>query len=157
MMLLATATASAALLATAALAQDDRSISVKPIETPSTFKPNPPEYFTGDVRLGGTFQATAPGRVGGGTVVFAAGARTNWHTHPAGQTLIVTEGVGRVQAWGGPVQEIKRGDIVSIPAGVKHWHGAKPDQTMTHIAIAETVDGAVAQWMERVTDEQYGR
>jgi quercetin dioxygenase-like cupin family protein len=157
MKLLATTAVSAALLATSALAQENRTISVKPIEATSSFKPNPPENFTGDVRLGGTFQAATPGRVGGGTVVFAPGARTNWHTHPAGQTLIVTEGVGRVQVWGGPVQEIKPGDIVSIPAGVKHWHGARPDQAMTHISVAETVDGKSADWMERVTDEQYGR
>jgi quercetin dioxygenase-like cupin family protein len=156
MMLIATTTVSATLLAGAALAQDTPSISVVPTEAVEDFKPNPPENFTGDVRLGGTFKTAAPGRVGGGTVVFAPGARTNWHSHPAGQTLIVIDGAGFVQASDGPRQEIKRGDIVTIPAGVKHWHGAQADRAMTHIAIAEVVDGAAATWMEPVTDTQYG-
>lgn len=117
----------------------------------------PAQNFTGQVQVVGRFQATAPARVGGGTVSFAAGARTAWHTHPLGQTLIVTEGVGRVQHWGGEVQEIRPGDIVWIPPGVKHWHGASPTSGMTHIAISEALDGKTVDWMEHVSEQQYGR
>lgn len=108
--------------------------------------------FTGDVRVNSRFQAQAPARVGGGIVTFAPGARTAWHTHPLGQTLIVTAGAGRVQHWGGPVQNISPGDIVWIPPGVKHWHGAATDKGMTHVAIAESPDGKSVEWMEHVTD-----
>lgn len=113
--------------------------------------------FTGSVRVDSRFQARAPGRVGGGVVTFEPGARTAWHTHPLGQTLIVTAGVGRVQQWGGAVQEIRPGDIVWIPAGVKHWHGATPANGMSHIALAEALDGKTVEWMEHVSDEQYRR
>lgn len=116
----------------------------------------PQEYFTGSVRIDAPFQGTAPARVGGATVTFEPSARTAWHTHPLGQTLIVTAGVGRVQEWGGAVREIHPGDIVWIPAGVKHWHGAAPENSMSHIAIAEAEDGKVVDWMEKVSDEQYG-
>ncbi len=111
--------------------------------------------FTGTVRVDSLFQAQAPGRVGGGTVTFEPGSRTAWHTHPLGQTLIVTAGVGLVQQWGGPVQEIRPGDIVWIPAGAKHWHGASPNNGMTHIAIAESLDGKAVDWLEQVSDTQY--
>jgi quercetin dioxygenase-like cupin family protein len=115
----------------------------------------PAEYFTGAVRIDAPFQATAPARVGGATVTFEPGARTAWHTHPLGQTLIVTAGCGWVQREGGPIEEIRPGDIVWFPAGERHWHGATPTTAMTHIAIAEQLDGKVVQWMEHVTDEQY--
>lgn len=115
----------------------------------------PAEYFTGTVRIDAPFQGTEPARVGGATVTFEPSARTAWHTHPLGQTLIVTSGSGRVQEWGGPVREIRPGDIVWIPAGVKHWHGAAPENSMSHIAIAEAEEGKVVDWMEKVSDEQY--
>lgn len=114
------------------------------------------EYFTGSVRIDAPFQGTTPARVGGATVTFEPSARTAWHTHPLGQTLIVTAGVGRVQEWDGAVREIHPGDIVWIPAGVKHWHGAAPENSMSHIAIAEAEDGKVVDWMEKVSDAQYG-
>jgi quercetin dioxygenase-like cupin family protein len=115
----------------------------------------PAEYFTGDVRVEGRFQREAPARTGGGTVIFEPGARTAWHTHPLGQTLIVTAGAGLVQHWGGPIQQIKPGDVVWIPPGVKHWHGATATAGMTHIAISESQDGKSVEWLEKVTDEQY--
>ena len=115
----------------------------------------PAEHFTGSVRVDSRFQRTSPARAGGGIVSFAPGARTDWHSHPLGQTLIVTLGAGLVQAWGGPVQEITPGDVVWIPPGVKHWHGATPDSEMSHIAIVEAVDGKTTDWMEQVTDVQY--
>lgn len=113
------------------------------------------DYFTGTVRIDSPFQGTEPARIGGATVTFEPSARTAWHTHPLGQTLIVTAGAGLVQEWGGPVSEIRPGDVVWIPTGVKHWHGATPETAMTHIAIAEAQDGKVVDWMEQVTDEQY--
>jgi 4-carboxymuconolactone decarboxylase len=119
-------------------------------------RPGPAENFTGSVRVDQPFQATAPGRVAGARVAFEPGARTAWHSHPLGQTLIVTSGVGRVQRWGDPVDEIRPGDVVWIPAGQKHWHGASPTTGMTHIAIVERLDGKSVDWMEKVTDEQYG-
>lgn len=115
------------------------------------------EYFTGAVRVDSRFQGSDPARVGGGTVTFEPGARTAWHSHPLGQTLIVTTGVGLVRQWGGPIQEIRPGDIVWIPPGVKHWHGAAATTGMTHIAIAEALDGKTVTWMEQVSDEQYAR
>lgn len=121
--------------------------------TPSAV--GPADYFTGTVRIDAPFQRPAPARVGGATVSFEPGARTAWHTHPLGQTLIVTAGVGSVQEWGKPVQEIRPGDIVWIAPGVKHWHGAKADVAMTHIAIAEAVDGSPVTWLEQVSAAQY--
>jgi quercetin dioxygenase-like cupin family protein len=115
----------------------------------------PAENFTGNVRVEGRFQTDAPARVGGGTVVFEPGARTAWHTHPLGQTLIVTAGAGLVQHSGGPVQEIRPGDVVWIPPDVKHWHGATATSGMTHIAVSESLGGKSVEWMEKVTDEQY--
>jgi quercetin dioxygenase-like cupin family protein len=114
------------------------------------------EYFTGTVRLDTPFKTTAPARVSGATVTFEPSARTAWHTHPLGQMLIVTFGCGRVQREGGPIEEVRAGDIVWFPPGEKHWHGAAPDTAMSHIAIAEALDGKVVDWMEKVSDEQYG-
>jgi len=113
------------------------------------------DYFTGRVRLDAPFQTEAPARVGGATVTFEPGARTAWHTHPLGQTLIVTAGAGFVQRWDGDAEAIRVGDIVWIPPGIKHWHGAGPDTAMTHIAIAESQDGTAVTWLEQVSDAQY--
>jgi quercetin dioxygenase-like cupin family protein len=113
------------------------------------------ETFTGNVRIDPLFQAENPARAGGAYVTFEPGARTAWHAHPLGQTLIVTAGCGRVQRWDGPVEEIRPGDVVSIAPGEKHWHGASPTTAMTHIAIQEYLDGQAADWMEHVSDEQY--
>ena len=115
----------------------------------------PEEYFTGSVRVDPLFNAPAPARVFGASVTFELGARTAWHTHPLGQTLIVTAGCGRVQRWGGPIEEIRPGDVIWFPPGEKHWHGAAPTTAMTHIAIVEQLDGKLADWMEKVSDEQY--
>jgi quercetin dioxygenase-like cupin family protein len=118
----------------------------------------PAEYFTGAVRIDPLFQAPDPARVTGAYVTFEPGARTAWHTHPLGQALIVTFGLGWTQCWGGPKEEIRPGDVVWCPPGVKHWHGATPTTAMTHIAIQEhDVDGKVLDWLEQVSDEQYGR
>lgn len=117
----------------------------------------PAENFAGRVRIESLFQADAPARVGGGVITFDPGARTVWHSHPLGQTLIVTAGVGWVQEEGGPVQEMRPGDIVWIRPGVKHWHGASAEFGMTHVAIAEALDGNATTWMEPVTDAQYRR
>jgi quercetin dioxygenase-like cupin family protein len=116
----------------------------------------PAEYFTGTVRIDPLLQAPAPARLFGASVTFEPCARTAWHTHPLGQTLIVTSGCGRVQHWGGPIEEIRPGDVVWFPPGEKHWHGAGPTTAMTHIAIVEVLDGKSADWMEKVSDEQYG-
>ena len=113
------------------------------------------QNFTGNVRIDPAFETQAPPRVYGSYVTFEPGARTNWHTHPLGQTLLVTFGVGLTQEWGGPVQIIRQGDVVLCPPNVKHWHGAAPDTTMTHLAIGERLDGKSVTWMEQVSDEQY--
>ena len=115
----------------------------------------PEEYFTGTVRIDPLFEAPEPARVRGASVTFEPGARTAWHTHPLGQTLIVTAGCGWTQCWGGPIEEIRPGDVISCPPNVKHWHGATPTTAMTHIAIQEALNGKVVDWMEKVTDEQY--
>lgn len=115
----------------------------------------PAEWFTGTVRIDPLFSAHDPARTAGASVTFEPGARTAWHTHPLGQTLVVTAGCGRVQRWGGPIEEIKPGDVVWFPPGEKHWHGAGPTTAMTHIAIQEQLDGKVVEWMEHVTDQQY--
>jgi len=116
----------------------------------------PAEYFTGTVRIDPLFEAADPGRVVGASVTFEPGARTAWHTHPLGQTLIVTAGRGLAQRWGGQTEEIRPGDVISFPAGEKHWHGAGPTTAMTHIAIQERIDRKTVEWMEKVSDEQYG-
>jgi len=115
----------------------------------------PADWFTGTVRIDQPFQATEPARVSGALVTFEPGARTAWHTHPLGQTLIVTAGLGRIQRWGGPIEEIHPGDIVWFAPEEKHWHGAAPTIAMSHIAIQEKFDGKAVEWLEHVTDEQY--
>jgi quercetin dioxygenase-like cupin family protein len=115
----------------------------------------PAEWFTGTVRVDPLFSPHEPARAAGASVTFEPGARTAWHTHPLGQTLIVISGCGRVQRWGGRIEEIRPGDVVWIAAGEKHWHGAAPTTAVTHIAIQEALDGKMVEWMEKVTDEQY--
>ena len=117
----------------------------------------PTDWFTGKVRVEPLFQVSAPGRVQGASVTFEPRARTAWHTHPLGQTLIVTAGRGFVQSWGGPVEEINPGDVVLCPPGEKHWHGATPTSAVTHLAIQEALEGKVVNWMEMVSDDQYRR
>jgi quercetin dioxygenase-like cupin family protein len=118
-------------------------------------RPGPEDYFTGKVRIDAPFAGSEPARVGGATVTFEPGARTAWHTHPLGQTLIVTQGRGWIQVWGEEIQEMNQGDIVWIPEDVKHWHGATPETAMTHIAIAESLNGSPVDWLEQVSDAQY--
>jgi len=113
------------------------------------------DYFTGTVRVDMLFDAPDPARVSGANVTFEPGARTAWHTHPLGQTLIVTSGCGRAQHWGGPIEEIRAGDVIWFAPGEKHWHGAAPATAMTHIAIQEKLNGSPVEWMEQVSDEQY--
>src|SRR6516162_5624009 len=115
----------------------------------------PGENFTGSVRVDPLFQAPDPARVSAASVTFEPGARTAWHTHPLGQTLIVTAGAGWVQREGGPIEDVRAGDVVWFPPGLRHWHGASPTNAMTHIAIQESVDGKAVDWMEKVSDEQY--
>jgi len=115
------------------------------------------QYFTGSVRIYALFSAAEPSRVSGARVTFEPGARTAWHTHPLGQTLIVTAGTGWVQQWGGPVQEMHEGDVVRIPPGQKHWHGATATTRMTHIALLEAQNGKVVDWMEKVSDREHRR
>src|SRR5436853_6518497 len=115
----------------------------------------PAEWFTGTVRIDPLFQATAPARAAGAAVTFEPGARTAWHTHPLGQTLIVTAGCGLVQRWGGPVEEVRAGDVVWFSPGEKHWHGAAPKTAMTHIAVQEALGGSAVAWLEHVSDAQY--
>jgi quercetin dioxygenase-like cupin family protein len=115
----------------------------------------PADWFTGTVRIDPLFTTTAPARAVGAAVTFEPGARTAWHTHPLGQTLIVTFGYGLVQREGGSIEEIRPGDVVWFEAGEKHWHGASPTTAMTHIAIQEALDGKAVDWMEKVSDEQY--
>ena len=121
--------------------------------TPSTAGPS--DWFTGTVRIDPLFAPTAPARTAGNTVTFEPGARTAWHTHPLGQALIVTAGCGLAQREGGPIEEIKPGDVVWFAPGEKHWHGASSTTAMTHIAIQEALDGKAVDWMEKVSDEQY--
>src|SRR5450755_1562253 len=115
----------------------------------------PADWFTGTVRLDPLFDRSDPARVSGASVTFEPGARTAWHTHPLGQTLIVTAGCGRAQREGGPVEEIRPGDVIWFAPGEKHWHSAAPSTAMTHIASAEVLDGKVFEWMEKVADEKY--
>jgi quercetin dioxygenase-like cupin family protein len=115
----------------------------------------PANWFTGTVRIDSPFKGNDPARVAGAIVTFEPGARTAWHTHPLGQTLIVTAGSGRAQRWGGPIEEIRPGDVIWFSPGEKHWHGATPTTAMTHIAIQEQLDGKAVDWLEKVSDEQY--
>lgn len=119
-------------------------------------QPAPASHFTGSARVDSPFRGAAPARVSGARVMFEPGARTAWHMHPLGQTLIVTAGTGRVQRWGDAIDEIRQGDVIWIPPGQKHWHGAAPSTSMTHIAITEQLDGKTVDWMEMVSDAQYG-
>jgi quercetin dioxygenase-like cupin family protein len=142
--------------ATLVVAQAESGISVtKAGSQPSTLGST--ENFTGDAWIDSRFQAAGPGRVRGASVTFEPGARTAWHKHPLGQTLIVVSGIGWVQHWDGPVHEIRAGDVVWIPPDVKHWHGATSSNGMSHIAISEALDGATVEWLEHVTQEQYRR
>lgn len=120
---------------------------------PST--PGNADWFTGTVRIDPLFQLTPPARTAGNAVTFESGARTAWHTHPLGQTLIVTAGCGRAQREGGPIEEIRPGDVVTFAPGEKHWHGAAPTTAMTHLAIQESLDGKAVDWLEKVSDGQY--
>ena len=115
----------------------------------------PAEYFTGGVRVDPLFDAPDPARVVCASVTFEPGARTAWHTHPLGQTLVVIAGYGRAQQWGGPIEEFRPGDVLWFAPGEKHWHGAAPTTGMTHFAIQEKLDGKTVDWLEHVTDEQY--
>jgi len=140
-------------MAASAFAQTDLTI-VRSGTQPS--RTGPDANFTGAVRVDPLFQTREPSNASGAYVTFQPGARSAWHTHPLGQVLIVTAGVGRVQRWGGPIEEIRQGDVVRIPPGVKHWHGASPDSVLTHIGIQEHVGGKTVDWLEKVSDAQYG-
>lgn len=142
------------LLASTAMADIPGAVQVSRLGTQASAV-GPADFFTGAVRIDAPFKGSGMARVGGATVTFEPGARTAWHTHPLGQTLIVVAGSGLVQHWNGPIQEIRQGDTVWIPPGVKHWHGASPRTGMSHIAIAESLDGKVVDWLEKVSDEQY--
>lgn len=153
-MRVAAATASALVAATCVYAQSAPTVRIsRPGSQPSA--PGPADNFTGRAWVDSPFRADAPARVGGGLVTFEAGARTAWHTHPLGQTLILTQGAGLVQVWGGAVQEIRPGDVVWIPPGAKHWHGATPANGMSHYALSEALDGKSVDWLEKVTEAQY--
>lgn len=115
----------------------------------------PAEHFTGSVRIDALFQSSPPARAAGAYVTFEPCARSDWHSHPLGQTLVVTSGCGRHQRWGEPVEEIRPGDVVTVGPNEKHWHGASPSTAMTHLAIHEALDGKIVEWLEKVTDEQY--
>jgi quercetin dioxygenase-like cupin family protein len=142
------------MLTSAAFAELEKQVKIQRSGSQPS-RPGPEEYFTGKVRIDAPFAGSEPARVGGATVTFEPGARTAWHTHPLGQTLIVTQGRGWIQLWGEEIQEMNQGDIVWIPEDVKHWHGATPDTAMTHIAIAESLNGSPVDWMEKVSDAQY--
>jgi quercetin dioxygenase-like cupin family protein len=117
----------------------------------------PSDWFTGSVRIDPLLSSPAPARAAGASVTFEPGARTAWHTHPLGQTLIIISGVGRVQRLGGNIEEVRPGDVIWFSPGEKHWHGASPTTAMTHIAIHEYLDGKAVDWLEKVTDEEYGK
>lgn len=129
-------------------------MDIKRVGTTASAK-GPADWFTGNVRIDSLFSAADPARVAGASVTFEPGARTAWHTHPLGQTLIVTAGVGRVQRWGGEIEEIHPGDVVCIAPDEKHWHGASSNNGMTHIAVHEKLNGKAVDWLEHVSDEQY--
>ena len=153
------ATSFAMLAAEAAGAQDTNGRKAETMKitrsNSQASRKGPAEYFTGAVRVDQPFSSSAPARVGGGFVTFEPGARTAWHTHPLGQTLVVTSGFGHVQCEGGPIEEIRPGDVIWFPPGEKHWHGAGPTTAMTHLAIQEALDGKTVDWMEKVSDAQY--
>jgi quercetin dioxygenase-like cupin family protein len=158
----ATRTLKATVLSLSMFAAGDVWAEEQPLVTvsPNGSQPSskgPAQFFTGNVRVDGAFKGTGAARVSGGTVTFEPGARSVWHTHPLGQTLIVTAGMGRVQQEGQPMQVIRAGDTVWIPPNVRHWHGATPTTGMTHVAIFEALDGKVVDWMEQVSDTQYNQ
>ncbi|WP_431225690.1 (R)-mandelonitrile lyase [Serratia sp. L9] len=137
-----------------ALAATQNEVTVSPAGSqPTTLGAR--AYFTGTAKVDSRFKGSDPARISGGIVSFDAGARTAWHTHPLGQTLIVSSGTGWVQQWEGPAQQMNLGDVVWIPPGVKHWHGASAKEPMVHIAVSESLDGSTVTWMEKVTDDQY--
>jgi 4-carboxymuconolactone decarboxylase len=158
MRILAAIAISLCMLASGAQSQTSRDQETIRITRSASQPPRPgaADNFTGSVRVDSSFQANVPARMYGARVAFEPGARTAWHTHPLGQILIVTTGTGRVQRWGDPIDEIRQGDVVWIPPGQKHWHGAAPNSSMVHIAIAEQLDGKTVEWMEKVGDAQYG-
>lgn len=144
------------MLPTSVYAQDPNVITQKVIKNGSQRSIKGSEqFFTGNVRIDPLFPAVNPSRTSGAYVTFAPGARSAWHTHPLGQTLIVTSGVGYTQEWGGSIVEIHPGDVITCPPGIKHWHGASPQNAMTHLSIVEEIDGKNVVWMEKVTDVQY--
>jgi len=146
------------ILGSVAYAETERKMNIKITQSGSQpSNAGPESYFTGKVRIDAPFSGSEDARIGGATVTFEPGARTAWHTHPLGQTLIVTQGRGWLQEVGSEIREINQGDIVWIPQGVKHWHGATPENSMTHIAIAESLNGSPVEWMEKVTDAQYSK
>jgi quercetin dioxygenase-like cupin family protein len=155
MKMLAATTLSLSLLTAEVCAQDAVPLTVNANGSQPSVKGSA-DYFTGAVRVDAPFKGTEPARVSGATVTFEPGARTAWHTHPLGQTLIVTAGKGLVQESGKPAQAIRAGDTVWIPPGVKHWHGATATTGMSHVAIAEQREGKVVQWMEQVSEQEYG-
>src|SRR5207245_4101026 len=138
-----------------AIQRKELEMEIKRVGTPASSKGRA-DWFTGTVRIDPLFQANAPARAAGASVTFEPASRTAWHTHPLGQTLIVTSGCGWAQREGGPIEEIRPGDVVWFSPRERHWHGATPTTAMTHIAIQESVNGKVVEWMEHVTDEQYG-
>lgn len=154
MKLLTASTIILSMLAPAAFAETEKQMKIQRSGSQPS-RPGPEDYFTGKVRIDAPFSGSEPARVGGATVTFEPGARTAWHTHPLGQTLIITQGRGWIQMWGDEIQEMNQGDIVWIPEDVKHWHGATPDTAMTHIAIAESLNGSPVDWLEQVNDAQY--
>jgi len=131
-------------------------MEIKRKDSRSTNK-GPADWFTGSVRIDPLFEAPEPARVRGASVTFERGAHTAWHTHPLGQTLIVTNGMGWAQSEGGPIEEIRSGDVIWFAPNEKHWHGASPTTAMTHIAVQEALDGKVVEWMEKVSDNEYRR
>jgi quercetin dioxygenase-like cupin family protein len=147
-------TASASAASQTAPAQNTQTIRIARSDSLQSNKGSD-QFFTGSVQVQQLFPGHDPSRTSGGKVTFEPGARSAWHTHPLGQMLIVTEGTGWIQQWGGPIEEIRKGDVIWIPPGVKHWHGASPTMAMTHIAIQEQLNGKAVEWMEKVTDEQY--
>jgi quercetin dioxygenase-like cupin family protein len=145
----------AAVMASTAHTQEERPIVTITRAGSQPSSVGPADWFTGTVRIDPLFTAPAPARAAAATVTFEPGARTAWHTHPLGQTLVVTEGRGWAQRWGGPVEEIRPGDVVWFPPGEKHWHGATATTAMTHLAIQEKLDGKAVEWLEQVSEEQY--
>jgi quercetin dioxygenase-like cupin family protein len=151
---LAMAVVCASTLIATARGQEPSKVQITPADKQKVIV-GAPERFSGSVTVQSLFDAKDPSRTSGGQVTFQPGARSAWHTHPLGQTLIITDGTGWIQEWGHPVQVMHKGDVIWIPPNVKHWHGAAPTTSVTHIAIQEQVDGVAVVWLEKVSDEQY--